>query len=142
MFNEFKKFILRGNVVDLAVGVAIGTAFTGVINALVRDFITPLVTVVYGGSKLSENAFSIRHIPFPYGDFINTLITFIIVAAVVFFLVVQPINKITEIAIGSKDTEQASTRKCPECLSEIPKKATRCKFCTAKIEPKEEKATT
>jgi large conductance mechanosensitive channel len=109
MFSEFKKFILRGNVVDLAVGVAIGTAFTGVVNALVRDFITPLVTLVYGGSKLTEDFFSIGGVHFPYGDFINTLITFLIVAIVVFFFVVQPINKITELAIGSKDTEQATT---------------------------------
>jgi large conductance mechanosensitive channel len=136
MFNEFKKFILRGNVVDLAVGVAIGAAFTSVVNALVRDFITPLVTALYGGSKFSEASFNIGSAKFLYGDFINSIVSFLIVATVVFFLVVQPINKLTEIAIKSKDTAESTTRKCPYCLSEIPKAATRCKFCTAKIEQK------
>lgn len=133
MFNEFKKFILRGNVVDLAVGVAIGAAFTGVVNALVRDFINPLATAVYGGSKLSEAYFEIGSARFLWGDFVNTLISFLIVATVVFFVVVQPINKLTELAQLGKDTKSSSTRKCPFCYSEIPVKATRCGFCTSHL---------
>lgn len=133
MFNEFKKFVLRGNVVDLAVGVAIGAAFTGVVNALVRDFINPLATAVYGGSKLSEAYFSIGNARFLWGDFLNTLISFLIVATVVFFLVVQPINKLTELAQLGKDTGAPSTRKCPYCYSEIPVKATRCGHCTSQL---------
>ena len=136
MLNEFKKFVLRGNVVDLAVGVAIGSAFTGVVNAFVKDFIDPLIKAIYGGSKLSEAYFSLGSARFLYGDFINTLITFLIVATAVFFVVVQPINKLTTLAIGSKETKDSTTRKCPYCLSEIPKEASRCKDCTSKIEPK------
>ncbi len=133
MFNEFKKFILRGNVVDLAVGVAIGSAFTGVINAFVNDFIDPLIKAIYGGSKISEAYFTAGSAQFKYGAFINTLVTFIIVATAVFFIVVQPINKLTTIAIGSKDTAEATTTKCPYCLSEIPKDSSRCKFCTSQL---------
>lgn len=141
MFKEFKKFILRGNVVDLAIGVAIGAAFTGVVNALVKDFINPLATAIYGGSKLSEAYFSIGNARFLYGDFINTLISFLIVATVVFFLVVQPINKLTELAQLGKDTSAASTRKCPYCYSEISVKATRCGFCTSNLkEAKKDKS--
>lgn len=133
MFKEFKKFILRGNVVDLAVGVAIGAAFTGVVNALVRDFINPLTTAIYGGGKLSEAYFSIGGARFLYGDFLNTLISFLIVATVIFFVVVQPINKLTELAQLGKDTNAPSTRKCPYCYSEISVKATRCGFCTSQL---------
>lgn len=133
MFNEFKKFVLRGNVVDLAIGVAIGAAFTGVVNALVKDFINPLATAIYGGSKLSEAFFTVGSAKFLYGDFINTLISFLIVATVVFFVVVQPINKLTELAQLRNDTNAPSTRKCPYCYSEISVKATRCGFCTSQL---------
>lgn len=139
MFNEFKKFVLRGNVVDLAVGVAIGSAFTGVVNALVKDFITPLVTLVYGGTKFSAASFHVGKSEFLYGDFINTVVSFLIVATVVFFLVVQPINKLTEIAQGGKTTAAPTTKKCPYCYSEIPAKATRCGHCTSQLK-KPEKA--
>jgi large conductance mechanosensitive channel len=133
MLKEFKKFILRGNVVDLAVGIVIGAAFTSVVNAFVRDVINPIVTLFYQGNEFSKASFSIKNAQFMYGDLINNLISFLIVAAVVFFFVVQPINQLTERFMRSKDTGEPTTRKCPECLSEIPRQATRCKFCTAKI---------
>jgi large conductance mechanosensitive channel len=135
MLNEFKKFILRGNVVDLAVGIVVGSAFTTVVNSFVRDIINPLVPTNTGQSEFAKRFFTIHHSRFLYGDLLINLLSFLIVAAVVFFLVVQPINKLTEIALRSKDTPEDVTRKCPECLSVIPKPARRCKFCTAKVEP-------
>ncbi|HZP55373.1 MAG TPA: large conductance mechanosensitive channel protein MscL [Candidatus Saccharimonadales bacterium] len=133
MLQEFKKFILRGNVVDLAVGVVIGAAFTSVVNAIVNNLINPLIAIVYGGHKFSNAAFTIHGGSFGYGSVINALITFLIVAAVIFFFVVQPINRLSDRFLSSKDTEESTTRKCPECLSVIPKAASRCKFCTAKV---------
>ena len=133
MFKEFKKFILRGNVVDLAVGVVIGAAFTSVVNSLVNGIINPLVGLIYGNHKLSEAKLTIHHTDFLYGSVLNSLITFLIVAAVLFFLVVQPVNKLTEISRGSKDTEAETTRKCPYCLTVIPKAASRCAFCTSSL---------
>lgn len=135
-FKEFKKFILRGNVVDLAVGVAIGAAFNNVVTALVKDFITPLVGTVSGSEAVATGDFVIRNQRFLYGDFINVLVSFLLTAAVIFFVVIQPINRLTAIANKGKKTEDPTTKKCPECLSEIPKDARRCKFCTAKLEVK------
>ena len=136
MFNEFKKFILRGNVVDLAVGIVVGAAFTSVVNAFVRDFINPLIPTSSGQSEFAKRFFEIHHSKFMYGDLVINIFSFLITAAVVFFFVVQPINKLNEIALRSKDTPEDVTIKCPECLSVIPKQAKRCKFCTAKLEPK------
>ena len=137
MLNEFKKFILRGNVVDLAVGIVIGAAFTSIVNAFVNDVVNPVVKLFYQGDDLTKLAFSVHGSQFLYGDLINNLIKFLIVAAVVFFFVVQPINKLSALAFGGKGTGEPTLRKCPECLSEISKKASRCKFCTARVEPKE-----
>jgi large conductance mechanosensitive channel len=134
MFKEFRKFILRGNVVDLAVGVVIGAAFTSVINSVVTNIITPLISAIYGGHEFSKAVFHFRSQVFNYGAVINSLITFLIVAAVVFFVVVQPINKLTELSIRRKDTEEAETKKCQYCLSVVPREATRCKFCTSELE--------
>jgi large conductance mechanosensitive channel len=133
MLNEFKKFILRGNVVDLAVAVVVGAAFTAVVNALVKDFLTPLIAAVQGHRAFADYAFTIHGVKFMYGDFLNVLIGFLLTSAVVFFLVVQPLNHLNEIAKRSKKTEDPTTRKCPECLSEIPLKATRCMYCTSRI---------
>ena len=131
MFKEFKKFILRGNVVDLAVGVVIGAAFTTVVNSVVKDMITPVITVFGSTKRFADAHFTIRGSEFLYGDLINSIITFLIVAAVIFFLVVQPINKLTErFGVG---TDDEPTRKCPHCLSKIPKEATKCMFCTSTI---------
>ena len=134
VLKEFKKFILRGNVVDLAVGIVIGAAFTTVVNSFVADVINPLVSIFYQGTEFSKTYFTVGDAIFKYGSFINALISFLIVAAVVFFFVVKPINHLTERFSRSKDTEDAATRKCPERLSVIPKAASRCKFCTAKID--------
>jgi large conductance mechanosensitive channel len=133
MLKEFRKFILRGNVVDLAVGIVIGAAFTSVVNAFVKDFVNPIVELFYQGGKFSNATLTIGDSQFQYGDLLNNLLSFLIVAAVIFFFVVQPINKLNERFTRSKDTDEPTTRKCPECLSEIPREATRCKFCTAKI---------
>src|SRR5665213_3164120 len=99
MFKEFRKFILRGNVVDLAVGIVIGAAFTSVVNSLVANVITPLISTIYGGHEFSKAVFHLRGNVFGYGAVINAIISFLIVAAVVFFFVVQPINKLNELAI-------------------------------------------
>ena len=133
MFREFRKFILRGNAVDLAVGIVIGAAFTSIVNSLVKGIISPLIAVFYDGTEFAKLSYNVRGQEFAYGDVMNNAISFLIVAAVVFFLVVQPINHLTERVARSKETDEPSTRKCPECLSEIHKEATRCKFCTAKI---------
>ncbi len=134
MLKDFKKFILRGNVVDLAVAVVIGAAFNSVIQSLVKDFITPLITGSTKSGKLVQGQWIVAHrFIFNWGDFLNTLLSFIIVAAVVFFVVVQPINKLNTYSNREKDTEEPSTKKCPECLSEIPVDAKRCAFCTSKI---------
>jgi len=138
MFSEFKKFILRGNVVDLAVGIVVGSAFTSVVNAFVRDIINPLVPTSSGQSEFAKRYFVIHHSKFLYGDLLINILSFLIVAAVVFFLVVQPINKLTEIAMKNKDTEEPTTKKCKYCLSVVPLDATRCKFCTSKLEPEKE----
>lgn len=136
MLNEFKKFILRGNVIDLAVGIVVGAAFNTVVQALVKDLITPIITIFNGGhtSEFAQKYFTIHGSKFHYGDFINTVISFIIIAAAVFFLVVQPINKLNELSQRSKDTPEPTTKKCPFCFSEINKKASRCSFCTSKLE--------
>lgn len=133
MFSEFRKFILRGSVVDLAVGIVIGAAFTSIVNSFVKGVVDPLIALFYGGTQLGKLKYTLDGKDFLYGDVINNTISFLIVAAVVFFLVVQPINHLTERFVRSKDTGESTTRKCPECLSEIPKQASRCKFCTAKI---------
>jgi len=133
MFNDFKKFILRGNMVDLAVAVVVGGAFSGIVNALVKDLFTPLIAAVGGQHDFSALKFSIHHSTFMYGDFLNSLISFLLIATVVFFFVVQPINKLMALAKTEKKTDDPTEKKCPECLSTIPIKATRCAFCTSKV---------
>jgi len=136
MFGEFKKFIMRGNVVDLAVAVVIGAAFGAVVTALVKDFITPLLAAIGGQPDFSKLKFQIHGSQFMYGDFINVLISFLSIAAVVFFFVVQPLNKLQAMSNRRNAPEEPTERKCPECLSDVPKAATRCKFCTSKLEAK------
>ncbi len=134
MIKEFRKFILRGNVVDLAVGVVIGAAFNTLVQSLVSNIINPLVAVFWGGTRFTDAHFTIRHSQILYGSFLNAVISFLLVGLAVFFLVVKPINSLNERFASSKETEETTTRKCPECLSEIPNKATRCKFCSAQVE--------
>jgi large conductance mechanosensitive channel len=130
ILNDFKQFLLRGNVVDLAVAVVIGAAFGAVITALVEDLLTPLIAAIGGQQDFSALDFTINDSTFRYGDFINKVVTFISIAAAVFFFVVVPINAL--IARSRREPPaDPTTRKCPECLSEIPIDARRCAFCTS-----------
>lgn len=133
MLKDFRKFILRGNVVDLAVAVVIGAAFTGIVQALVKDIITPIIAAIGGKADFSRLYFTINNSKFMYGDLINAVISFLMIASVVFFLVVQPVNKLVAYSQKNKDAEEPTEKKCKFCLSEIPKEATRCKFCTSKV---------
>lgn len=132
LMDEFKAFLLRGNVVDLAVAVVIGAAFGAVVAALVADLITPLIAAIGGQPNFGAIAFTINHSTFKIGDFINVLISFIILAAVIFFLVVKPINYL----MAHKKQEapgEPTSRQCPYCISDIPLAATRCAYCTQEV---------
>ena len=133
MLSGFKQFILRGNVVDLAVGVVIGAAFGGVVTALVKDLLTPLIAAIVKVPTFSALKFTINGSEFVYGDFLNALVSFLLVAAAVYFFVVTPINAL--IARSRKDPAPAdpTTKKCPECMSEIPLDARRCAHCAQPV---------
>ncbi len=133
MLSDFKKFILRGNVVDLAVAVVIGAAFNTIIQSLVKDLITPLIAALGGKPNFANLFFTLHHSKFMYGDFINAVISFLILATVIFFLVVQPINKLIALSNRNQKPTEPGTKKCPECLSDVPMKATRCAFCAIKL---------
>lgn len=129
MLKEFKQFLLRGNVVDLAVGVVIGAAFGTVVTALVKDLLTPLIAAIAKVPDFSHLSFFINGSQFMYGDFLNAVISFLLVAAAVFFFVVKPMNVL--IARAKKEPPaDPTTKECPECLSEIPLAASRCMYCT------------
>jgi large conductance mechanosensitive channel len=130
MLKDFKAFLLRGSVVDLAVAVVVGAAFGAVVTALVRDLLTPIIALIFGKPNFSNLAFTINSSHFSYGDFINYLISFLTIAAAVFFLVVQPINALMRRHKTQPDVE-SETRACTECLSDIPREARRCAFCTS-----------
>lgn len=132
--RDFKAFLLRGNVVDLAVAVVIGAAFGAVVTALVRDLITPIIAAIVGKPDFSALTFTVHKSRFLYGDFINALIAFISIAAAVFFFVIVPINALMARRKTQRDPD-SETRECPECLSEIPIRARRCSFCTAEVGP-------
>jgi large conductance mechanosensitive channel len=134
MLKEFRQFILRGNLVDLAAAVVIGTAFTAVVNAVVKDLVTPLIAAVGGEPDFGNLAFTINGSRFAYGDFLNALLTFVLVAAVVFFLIIKPVNALLARYRTEPKVDQP-TRECPECLSDIPVGATRCAFCTSAVAP-------
>lgn len=133
MFKEFKQFIMKGNVVDLAVGVVIGVAFGAVVTALVADLVTPLIGAFGGQPDFSSLSFTINDSKFLYGHFINALISFLSISAVIFFFVVKPLNKLQERSARKKTPEDPTEKKCPECLGEIPKAAKRCMYCTSRI---------
>ena len=135
MLQDFRKFILRGNVVDLAVAVVIGAAFGAIVTSLVKDLITPLLAAIGGKPDFSSLYFTLNGSKFMYGDFINAIISFLILATVIFFLIVQPLNKLMAHLNPTDDVDTPAERECPECLSAIPAAATRCKFCTAKSKP-------
>ena len=130
LITDFKKFLLRGNVVDLAVAVVIGTAFTAVIKAIVADLLTPLIAAIFGKPNFESLSFTINGSHFSYGDVINNLITFISIAAVVFFLVVAPMTAL----MARRAQEDPDTKECPECASAVPLKARRCPLCTSQLE--------
>jgi large conductance mechanosensitive channel len=132
--TEFKQFLLRGNVIDLAVAFVVGAAFAALVQAAVADLLTPLVAAVFGQPDFSALSFTINGSTFRYGHFLNVLIAFVTVAFVVFFFVVKPINRLTELS-RRRESPDPSTRKCPECLSEIPIDARRCAFCTSEVAP-------
>jgi large conductance mechanosensitive channel len=133
MLDGFKKFILRGNVVDMAVGVVVGAAFGSVVTELTKAFLTPLIALIVGKPDYSNLKFTVSTTTFPVGDFINACISFLLIAAAVYFFVVVPINWL--IARMHKDDAPAAptTKKCPECLSEIPIEAKRCAHCTQPV---------
>lgn len=133
MLKDFKKFILRGNTVELAVAVVVGAAFGTIVNALVKDLITPLIAAIGGKPDFSGLYFTINNSRFLYGDFINAVVSFLLISTVIFFLVVQPVNKLVTRMNRSTTTDEPTEKKCPECLSKIPKAATRCAFCTSRL---------
>ena len=131
--GEFKTFLFRGNLVELAVAVVIGLAFTAVVSAMVEDLVTPLIAAIFGKPDFSDLTFTINSSVFKYGDFLNKLLNFVIVAAVIFFVVIKPVNML--MARSRKEAPPDPTlRKCPHCLETIAAAATRCKFCTGDIE--------
>jgi large conductance mechanosensitive channel len=132
MANGFKQFLLRGNVVDLAVGVVVGAAFGGVVTAFTKDLLTPLIAAVVAKPDFSAIQFTINNSKFLVGDFVNAIVSFLIIAAAVYYLVVLPINALVARAHREPPADP-TTRKCPECLSEVPIGAKRCAFCTSQI---------
>ena len=131
MLKEFRAFLLRGNVVDLAVGIVIGAAFGAVVTALVKDLITPLIAIP-GKADFSALQFTINGSVFRYGDFINSLIAFISIAAAIFFFVVKPVNHMTARLQKAPEPDDPN-RACPHCLSSIPREATVCAHCTRDV---------
>lgn len=133
MLTGFKKFITRGNVVDLAIGVVIGAAFNGVVNSLVKDLITPLIGAIAKTPDFSRMSFTIRGSVFMYGDLINSVVSFLLVAAAVYFFVVVPMNALMNRIKRGEESVDPAEKDCPECLSKIPRAAKRCAFCTSVV---------
>jgi large conductance mechanosensitive channel len=132
--QRFQSVHFAGNVVDLDVGIVIGVAFGAVVLAFVKDFITPLIAAFGGMPDFSGLYFTINHSKFLYGDFVNALLAFLLIAAIVFF-VVRPVNRLMARAKGDATEADATDRQCPYCLSSVPKAATRCAYCTSQLEP-------
>jgi large conductance mechanosensitive channel len=134
MLKEFREFVLRGNVVELAVAVVIGAAFGAVVTSFVASFITPLIAAIGGKPDFSALSFTINGSKFTYGAFFNALLSFLIIAAVVFFFVVRPLNQLMA-RFKTEEPVDKPTHECPHCLSEIPVAAKRCAFCTLEVAP-------
>lgn len=132
ILNDFKAFLLRGNVVDLAVAIVIGVAFGAVVTAFVEDLITPLIAAIFGEPDFSALDFTINDSTFRYGDFINKVISFVTIAAAVFFFVVVPVNALMARAKNQAPPD-STVKRCPECLSDVPAEAKRCAFCTSQL---------
>jgi len=133
MLKGFRQFVLRGNVLDLAVAVVIGGAFGTVVTALVKDLITPLLAAIIGKPDFSALAFTVHGSRFPIGDFINAVVAFVLMAAAIYFLVVVPVNALMARIRRGETPPDPTTKRCPECLSEVPIAARRCAFCTSLI---------
>ena len=133
MLDGFKKFILRGNVVDMAVGVVIGAAFGGVVTALTKDLLTPLIAALVGKPDFSAIKFLVGTTEFPIGDFINACVSFLLIAAAIYFFVVTPVNALMARMHKDEPVAAPTTKKCPECLSEIPIEAKRCAHCSQPV---------
>jgi large conductance mechanosensitive channel len=132
LLSDFKTFLLRGNLVDLAVAVVIGLAFVALVGAFVKDILTPIIAAIGGKPDFSALTFTIHKSRFFYGDFINAVITFVSIAAAVFFFVVKPVNAL--VARYRRDAPpDPSIKKCSECLSDIPAEARRCAYCTSPV---------
>lgn len=127
----FKQFILRGNVLDLAIAVVMGAAFGGVVTALVKDLITPIIAAIVGKPDFSGIAFTVNGSKFLIGDFINAVVSFVLIGAAVYFFVVLPVNTLMARVKRGEVAPDPTTKKCPECLSEVPLAARRCAFCTS-----------
>jgi large conductance mechanosensitive channel len=133
MVKEFKEFLMRGNLLDLAVAVVIGAAFTGVVNAFVSNVITPLIKAIFGGStQFDRLAFTVNGSSITYGNFLDAVLSFVIVAVVIFFAVIKPVNALMR-RTGHARSE--TVRDCPECLSKVPEAASRCAYCTSALTP-------
>jgi large conductance mechanosensitive channel len=133
MLSGFKQFILRGNVVDMAVGVVIGAAFASVVGALTKDLLTPLIAALVKAPDFAGLKWTLNGSTFLYGEFLNTLISFLLVAAAVYFFVVTPINALVTRMRKAPAPADPTTKKCPECLSEIPIDARRCAHCAQPV---------
>jgi large conductance mechanosensitive channel len=129
MWKGYREFVLRGNVLDLAVAVVIGGAFGAVVTALVKDLLTPFIAAIVGKPDFSAIAFTIHGSQFPIGDLINAIVSFLLVSAAIYFMVVAPVNAIVARARRGEKPADPTTKTCPECLSDIPIAAKRCKFC-------------
>jgi len=133
ILNGFKAFILRGNLIDLAVAIVIGLAFVAVVNSLVTNLLTPIISIFLGESSLRTQTFEINGSIFAWGAFVNDVIQFVAVAAAVYFFVVVPYNKLTERMKHGQPEPDATTKVCPECISTIPIEAKRCAFCAQPV---------
>jgi len=129
MFQDFKKFISQGNLINLAVAFIIGAAFENLVSSMVKDLITPIISAIGGQPNFSRYYFTINHSHFFYGAFVNSLLSFLIVALVVFYLIIKPVNRLLKLNKPAPLTK----KDCPKCLSQIPKNATKCAFCTANL---------
>jgi large conductance mechanosensitive channel len=132
MAGGFKQFLLRGNVVDLAVGVVVGAAFGGVVTALTKDLLTPLIAAIAGKPNFAAIQFTINKSTFLVGDFVNAVVSFVLVASAVYYFVVLPVNALVSRARREPPADP-TTKKCPECMSEIPIGAKRCAFCASPL---------